>query len=126
LKYLNKTVFKILFFIVVIALMLSPVLPDDFLDFISFLGLNDKGEHFIAFFLLSFLLNRASDTRIHRLRNILVLFSFGVVIELVQLWIPERGTSLTDALANFSGILVFQLCFSIYLFFVKRKKRFNN
>jgi len=126
LKYLNKTVFKILFFIVVIALMLSPVLPDDFLDFISFLGLNDKGEHFIVFFLLSFLLNRASDTRIHRLRNILVLFSFGVVIEFVQLWIPERGTSLTDALANFAGILVFQLCFSIYLFFVKRKKRFNN
>jgi len=126
LKYLNKTVFKILFFIVVIALMLSPVLPDDFLDFISFLGFNDKGEHFIAFFLLSFLLNRASDTRIHRLRNVLALFSFGIVIECLQAFIPERGESIFDILANFAGILVFQLCFSMYLFFVKRKKNFND
>jgi hypothetical protein len=126
LKYLNKTVFKILFFIVVIALMLSPILPDNFLDFMDSLGLNDKGEHFIAFFLLSFLLNRASDTRIHRLRNVLLLFSFGVMIELIQLFIPERGTSLADILANFAGILVFQFCFSLYLFFVKRKKNFND
>ena len=122
-KYLNKTVFKILFFIVVIALMLSPVLPNDFTDFIYFLGLNDKDEHFIAFFLLSFLLNRASDTRIHRLRNVTALVVFGILIEFVQSFIPERSASVFDAFADFLGILTFQFLFSMYLFFKKEKKK---
>ncbi len=124
-KYLNKTVYKVLFFVLVFALMMSPVLPDTFTQFIAFLGLNDKGEHFIAFFFLSFLLNRASDTKIHRLRNVFALLSFGMVIELIQLFIPERGASLADFLADLAGILVFQLCFSSYLFLAKRKNRYK-
>ena len=105
--------------------MMTPVLPTDFHAFISFLGLNDKGEHFIAFFLLSFLLNRASDTRIHRLRNMVALLTFGIVIELIQAYIPERGASIFDVFADLAGILVFQFLFSIYLFFKKRKKSYD-
>ena len=125
-KFLNKTIFKILFFILVFlvfSLMTIPILPADFHTFISFLGLNDKGEHFIAFLLLSFLLNRASDTRIHRLRNMAALLTFGIVIELIQAYIPERNASLFDVLADFAGILVFQFLFSIYLFFKKRRTK---
>ena len=117
----TKTFFKVLFFVLVLALMMAPELPDDFLKFINFLGLNDKGEHVIAFFLLSLFLNRASSTGLHRLRNVLALFSFGITIEFIQLFIPERGTSLYDALANLAGILIFQLLFSIYLFVKQRK-----
>ena len=123
--FLNKTFFKVLFFILVIALMMAPELPDDFLKFIDFLGLNDKGEHVIAFFLLSLFLNRASSTGLHRLRNILALFSFGITIELMQLFIPERGTSINDALANLAGILIFQCLFSIYLFVKQRKENLS-
>jgi len=105
--------------------MTIPILPADFHTFISFLGLNDKGEHFIAFFLLSFLLNRASDTGIHRLRNMAALLTFGIVIELIQAYIPERSASIFDVLADFAGILAFQFLFSIYLFFKKRRKSYD-
>jgi len=121
--FLNKTLFKVLFFILVFALMMAPVLPDAFLEFIDFLGLNDKGEHMIAFFLLSLFLNRASHTRIHRWRNIAALFSFGIAIELLQLFIPQRGTSIYDALANLAGILLFQMVFTLYLFWKQWKSR---
>jgi len=120
---LNKTLFKVLFFMLVMALMMAPVLPDTFLEFVDFLGLNDKGEHAIAFFLLSLFLNRASHRRIHRWRNVVALFSFGIAIELIQLFIPQRGTSIYDALANLAGILLFQLLFSLYLFWKQWKSR---
>ena len=119
--YLNKTIYKVTFFIVVILLMLSPVLPDTFMTLVSFIGLNDKMEHFIAFFLLSFLLNRASSTIKHRLRNIAVLLSFGIIIELIQNFIPNRTASISDILAGLLGIIVFQLLFSMFLYIKKEK-----
>ncbi len=105
--------------------MMAPIVPDDFMSFMTFLGLDDKHEHAIAFFILSFLLNRASHTKIHRLRNIMVLLIFGIAIELIQIFIPERSAGFDDVLANFIGILIFQLSFSIYLYFRKRKKSYN-
>lgn len=109
----------------VFALMMSPVLPSHFLDLIDFLGLNDKDEHFIAFFLLSFLLNRASSTIKRRLRNAISLAIFAISIEFIQALIPERSASFTDFIADLLGILAFQLCFSVYLFFVKRKNTYK-
>ena len=107
----------------VILLMISPVLPDIFMALVSFLGLNDKMEHFIAFFLSSFLLNRASCRMRHRLRNIAALLSFGILIELIQYFIPNRTASISDLLADLSGIVAFQLLFSIFLYIKKRKCR---
>lgn len=121
-NFLNKKVYKIIFFVFVIALMLVPVVPKEFQNFMHFLGLNDKAEHVIAFFLLSLLLNRASNTSIHRLRNIVALLSFGFVIEAVQMFIPGRSATFADFMANVFGILIFQVLFSIYLFLKKRKK----
>ena len=102
--------------------MLSPVLPSKLIEIFSFFGLNDKMEHFIAFFLLSFLLNRASSTIGHRLRNVSALLAFGIIIELVQYFIPSRGTSFGDVAADAMGIVVFQIVFSIYLYVLSRRK----
>ncbi len=121
-KFLNKSVYKVIFFIIATALMLYPVMPNDYISSLYPVNLNDKVEHAGVFFILSLLLNRASATRGHRLRNVVVLSLFGVVIELIQHFIPHRSTSLNDALANIAGILIFQLLFSIYLFSIKRKQ----
>lgn len=121
-KFLNKSIYKVIFFIIATALMLYPVMPNDYISSLYPVNLNDKVEHAGVFFILSLLLNRASATRGHRLRNVVVLSLFGVVIELIQHFIPHRSTSLNDALANIAGILIFQLLFSIYLFSIKRKQ----
>ena len=121
-KFLNKSIYKVIFFIIATALMLYPVMPNDYISSLYPVNLNDKVEHAGVFFILSLLLNRASATRGHRLRNVVVLSLFGVVIELIQHFIPHRSTSLNDALANIAGILIFQLLFSIYLFSIKSKQ----
>lgn len=118
--HFNKTVYKVAFFIVVLLLMLTPVLPKELKAFFTFLELTDKMEHFIAFFLLSFLLNRASSTITHRLRNVVALSTFGLFIEMMQHFIPNRSTSLYDLLADMAGIFTFQVLFSIYLIIMKK------
>lgn len=118
--HFNKTVYKVAFFIVVLLLMLTPVLPEELKAFFTFLELTDKMEHFIAFFLLSFLLNRASSTITHRLRNVVALSTFGLFIEVMQYFIPNRSTSLYDLLADMAGIFTFQVLFSIYLIIMKK------
>jgi len=120
--HFNKTVYKVAFFIVVLLLMLTPVLPKELEAFFTFLRLTDKMEHFIAFFLLSFLLNRASSTLAHRLRNVVALTAFGALIEVMQYFIPNRTTSLYDLLADMVGIFAFQVLFSIYLIIMKKIK----
>lgn len=118
--HFNKTVYKVAFFIVVLLLMLTPVLPEKLKALFTFLELTDKMEHFIAFFLLSFLLNRASSTITHRLRNVVALSTFGLFIEVMQYFIPNRSTSLYDLLADMAGIFTFQVLFSIYLIIMKK------
>ena len=120
-RFLNKSIYKVIFFIIATALMLYPVMPNDYISSLYPADLNDKVEHATVFFILSLLLNRASATRGHRLRNVIALSFFGIVIELIQHFIPYRSTSLNDALANIVGILIFQFLFSIYLFSVKNK-----
>ncbi len=106
----------------VTVLMLYPVMPNDYISSLYPVNFNDKVEHGIVFFILAFLLNRTSDQHKKRLRNVIVLSLFGIMIELIQYYIPHRSTSISDALANIAGILVFQLLFSIYLYFIKRKR----
>jgi len=101
--------------------MLYPVMPNDYISSLFSLGLNDKVEHAFVFFIFSLLLNRLSVTIEHRLCNVIALTAFGIVIEFIQYFIPHRTTSLKDVLANIIGILIFQLLFSIYLYFTKKK-----
>ncbi len=117
-----KIVYKVAFFALVLLLMFTPVLPEKLVEIFTFLQLNDKMEHFIAFFLLSFLLNRASSTMAHRIRNVMALLAFGIIIECIQYFIPNRSTSFYDVLADFIGIMMFQFSFSVYLYFKGRKK----
>ncbi len=97
-------------------------MPNDYISSLYPVELNDKVEHATVFFILSLLLNRASATRGYRLRNVVALSLFGIVIELIQHFIPHRSASLNDVFANITGILIFQLLFSIYLYLSKRKR----
>lgn len=118
--HFNKREFKILFFIAVTAVLILAVVPSDHIDF-DYLY-EDKIKHATAFFTLSLLLNRASSTFQHRLRNMTALLAFGILIEIIQLLTPYRESSIYDVLADVVGILLFQLLFSLYRFY----KHFRN
>jgi len=110
-----------MFFIVATAAMLYPVMPNDLVSSFFPENLNDKIQHGTVFFILAMLLNRSSDTKKHRIRNIIVLSIFGIVIELIQYYVPNRTPSVYDALADIVGILLFQFLYTVYLHFGRER-----
>jgi VanZ family protein len=108
---LTKKQYKILFFIATISILILALIPNGG-------GINistwDKVNHFIAFFTLSFLLNRASSTINARIRNMLSLLGFGMSIEIFQAFTSYRASDINDIFADSVGILAFQLSLSLY------------
>ena len=66
----------------------------------------DKAAHTLAFTALMLLCAVAYRQRFSLTRIALMLFIFGVGIEIVQYFLPYREFSLLDMLANSFGILV--------------------
>jgi len=118
---MKKKYYKVLFFITAFVVFVLAIVPNDQIE----LGIDnaDKVKHFTAFFVLSLLLNRASSTIAHRLRNMGALIGFGISIEVIQLFFPARESSIEDIIADSVGILVFQLLLSVFRFFRLRFKK---
>jgi VanZ family protein len=116
---LNKKHFKLLFFVTAIAVFILATVGNDHIDINHQYA--DKIKHITAFFTLSLLLNRSSSTLQHHLRNIIALLFFGFLIELAQYFIPSRESDLMDILADFIGILLFQVTY----FFLKAIQYFS-
>jgi VanZ family protein len=108
----NKRIFKILFFITLAIVFILALVPNDHVT-IEYIYA-DKLKHMSAFFMLSLLLNRASSTLKHRIRNMILLLLFGIFIEVVQLYFPHRESSVLDVIADFAGIVLFQVSYSIF------------
>ena len=114
---LTKNQYKILFFIATLSILTLAIIPNGG-------GIDtgwDKANHFIAFFTLSLLLNRASSTLSKRIRNMLSLILFGLLIEVLQYFISYRSASLRDVMADGIGIMVFQVMLSLYRWIKKFK-----
>lgn len=126
-KYLNlfsKNQFKVIFFITSIFVLYGTLKVSSNEPFFNFTH-GDKVMHALAFFLLAFLLNRSSSSIERRIRNVIALLSFGILIEVLQSFTTHRTASLGDVLADLVGILLFQLTYSLLKEwqFYRRKKR---
>lgn len=109
---LTKKHYKKLFYITAFAVFILAIVPDDHIN--AYIDNADKVKHFVAFFTLSYLLNRASSTVAHRLRNMILLLIFGIFIEFIQIYLIYRSSSIYDIYADLVGILLFQTLLSIY------------
>jgi VanZ family protein len=115
-NFLNKKQYKIAFFIAVCTILILAIIPNGG-------GIDtgwDKANHFIAFFTLSLLLNRASSTTHTRIRNALSLVAFGMFIEVVQAFISYRSADYHDIIADSMGIVVFQILLSLHRVYKRR------
>jgi len=114
---MNKKYYKIAFFIAACAILILALIPNGG-------GIDtgwDKANHFIAFFTLSLLLNRASSTTHARIRNALALLSFGIMIEVFQAYLSYRSSDYHDVIADSVGIVVFQGLLSLYRLYKKKR-----
>ena len=122
---INKKHFKLLFFTTAIIVFILATVGNDhiFLD----IPYADKIKHITAFFILSLLLNRSSSTIEHRLRNMVALLFFGFLIEVAQYFIPSRESDWMDILADFIGILLFQVSYSFLkaMQYIKNRAKFK-
>ena len=115
-NFMNKKQYKIAFFVAVFGVLTLALLPNGG-------GVDtgwDKANHFIAFFTLSLLLNRASSTTHARIRNALSLVAFGALIEVLQSFTSYRDPDYHDIVADSVGILAFQVALSLYRLYRKR------
>ena len=71
--------------------------------------LSDKANHIIAFFVLSFCIDRGFPGRSFWLFKFPALLAYGVAIELIQSQIPGREVSAMDLLADLGAIGVYWL-----------------
>lgn len=67
----------------------------------------DKANHFIAFLVLSALLDFSLPHWPFAGRKILLLLGYGLILELVQYFLPLRHFSVADVLADGVGIIVY-------------------
>ncbi len=124
LHMLNRNQFKVIFFATVIFILYKALTPSTGTPFFDF-NHADKVLHASAFFVLSFLLNRASSSMAKRFRNMFSLLAFGILIEILQSFTGYREVSAADVLADLVGILLFQFTYSflLYLRELKRKRK---
>ncbi len=78
----------------------------------------DKANHFMAFLVLYLMLSLTFVKLSERVK-VLIMFLFGVQIEIVQYFLPYRDFSLLDLVADSIGIglgvLVYKICFKKYI-----------
>jgi len=72
-------------------------------------GINDKLGHAAAFLCLGFLLDFAWPRRPWGARKLLPLLGYGLIIELVQYFLPYRSFSLWDLAADGLGLGLYPL-----------------
>ena len=67
----------------------------------------DVSNHILAFFVLAFGLDFAFPNRRLGIWSITVLLAYGVAIEFVQSFIPNRFPSVPDILADVAGVAIY-------------------
>jgi VanZ family protein len=76
---------------------------------------NDKTAHIGAFYMSGLLADFAFPRSYFGLKKILPLLGYGLLIEIVQSFIPYRDACILDLLADASGLALYALTFLILM-----------
>ena len=100
-----KTLYRINFFLSLLLVMYFSVVPASSIPNIAALSfLTDKMIHALIFLYLS-LIGLNCYFNISKLLLLGIIFSFGLVIEIIHFYHPYRFFEIPDLIANFIGIL---------------------
>ncbi|NTV99096.1 MAG: VanZ family protein [Chlorobiaceae bacterium] len=86
----------------------------------------DKILHLLAFFTLAILDDFAFPGRGFGLRKILPLVFYGILIEIIQIFLPYRSCDITDFLADCSGLVLYYLLIPVMKKIPLLRERWNN
>jgi VanZ family protein len=95
--------------LVIILMVVGAWVATITLDFPDEIDINDYFKHAIVFFGFSVLMDLAISRHPFWLYKGLPLLIYGIIIEVMQYFSPDRSFSLLDWMADFSGILLYFL-----------------
>ena len=99
-------IFRILF---IASLLLITYLATTEMEHPVMTSINDKAGHILAFICLAFLVDFSfPDSRFDFLK-ILPLLAYGLLIEVIQYFLPHRMFSVLDILADSGGVMIYAL-----------------
>jgi VanZ family protein len=73
--------------------------------------INDKFLHLAGFYLLALLADFSFPRRAFDIYKILPLIAYGLVIEIIQFYLPYRSCSILDLVADGAGLMLYSLTF---------------
>ena len=103
---LNNKTYRLLFILgVIVTLILTLSMPIG----LAKSGLiNDKVAHAVTFSVLAFLFSHTLGNK-YGFQAIVILAAFGLLIELIQYFLPWRSFSWLDWIADLMGIFVYEI-----------------
>ena len=110
---LSRTTIIIFRILLVVSLLLFTYLATIELELPVMTSIDDKFGHVLVFLYLAFLIDYSFPASRFNLLKIVPLLLYGVVIEVIQYFIPHRMFSLLDLLADGIGIVIYALLFQI-------------
>jgi len=72
-------------------------------------NMNDKVDHILAFYVLGFLADFSFPGKRFGLSKVLPILGYGLLIEVIQYFLPYRSFSLYDLAADAAGLAVYWL-----------------
>ncbi len=85
----------------------------------------DKLNHLFAFFVLGLLADFSFPESNFGYVKIAPLFGYGIFIEVIQLFLPDRMFSLFDIAADSAGLLLYAVCIPLFRKFPVLKGRWD-
>jgi VanZ family protein len=68
----------------------------------------DKANHFLAFYVLALLIDFSFPKTNLGISKVITLLTYGILIEVIQSFIPNRSASLLDLVADGIGIAIYR------------------
>ena len=100
-----KTLYRLIFFLSVLIVFFLSIVPAATIPNIAALDfLSDKFVHALIFLFLSFV-GLKCHFNISKIFLLLMIFSFGFMIEVIHYYHPYRFFEITDLIANLIGML---------------------
>ena len=104
-------VFRVTFFLSIILIFYLSLLPASKLSYFSALSfVGDKISHSIIFFYIS-ILGMLCNLKIKNMYLLFLIFLFGLLIEIIHYFHPNRYFEFEDLLANLLGIILARIIY---------------
>lgn len=96
------------------------------IDFSGDFSINDKLIHIVVFAGYAVLADLSYKSRSFWLSKGLPLLVYGLCIEIMQYYAPDRSMSLWDWMADFAGILLYYLMMKSFVRMLETRRLFQN